>query len=127
MAPILEEPRRRRCEQRFEVRRPISGNAAPEDVVVGPLHHRDGVDLDVAEMLHRALHRVRAVRAGAAERRLAIEALRAQDEAASLGGGEAERLLGETGAGHAAGYRPGARLGATGVRAREGAAPARVC
>ncbi len=42
-----------------QIRAPIAGDPGPEDMVVRTLDHIDGVDLDVAELLHRGRRRLR--------------------------------------------------------------------
>ena len=59
----------------------ISRNARIEDVVVAAFDHIDGVDLHIAQMLHRGARRLGPV----AERRGRIEPLRVQPDASWLG------------------------------------------
>jgi hypothetical protein len=71
-----------------QVGAPISGDAGVEDVMVAALDDIDGVDLHIAEMGDRVGHGLRAV----AERRLCIEPLRAQPDAAGFRFGEGVRF-----------------------------------
>ena len=70
-----------------QIRRAVSRNAGPQDVVVGALDDVDGVDLHIAEMLDG---RARGLGAGA-EGGGRIEALRVQPEAAGAGNADFER------------------------------------
>ena len=78
-----------------QIRALIVGDAGPEDMVMGPLDDIDGVDLHIAEMLHRRGRRLRTV----AERRGAIEPLGAQPDLPGFRFGQG---MGFIGAGHGA-------------------------
>ena len=51
MEPVFKDLSR--LQQPGQMGRPIGGHPAPEDVMVRPLDHRDGVDLDITEVLDR--------------------------------------------------------------------------
>ena len=72
----------------LKIAAPIVRNTRPEDVMVAAFDHIDGVDLHIAEMLHRGLRR----RGSVAKRRRRIEALRAKPDASGGGFGERNGL-----------------------------------
>ena len=76
-----------------QVRAAIIGDAAEENVVMAALDHVDGVDLHIAEMLHRGGGGRRPL----AERIRRVEPLGAQPDSAGLGLGQG---IGRNRAGH---------------------------
>ena len=78
-----------------QMRALVAGDARVQDVVVAALDHVDGVDLHVAQMLHRRARRLRPV----AERRGRIEPLRAQPDASGSSLGERVGFAGGRGHG----------------------------
>ena len=78
-----------------QVRAPVFGNAAPENMVVAALDHVDGVDLHVAEMFDGRRRRVRPL----TERRPGVEPLGAQPDVPGRGLGQGNGFIG---AGHRA-------------------------
>jgi hypothetical protein len=85
-----------------QVLAPVSRNPRVEDVVMAAFNHVDGIDLDVAEMLHRGARRLRPV----AERRGPVEPLGAQPDASGVGFGEREGCLGRAGHGRLGSLKP---------------------
>ena len=76
MRPVLED----RLVDRLRLAQmvaPVSGDARVEDLVMAALDHVDGVDLHIAQVLHRGARRP----GPAAERRVFVEPLGAQPEA----------------------------------------------
>ena len=78
-----------------QIRAPIVGNSGPENMMMAALDDVDGVDLHIAQMLHRRGRRRRPL----AERRRHVEPLRAQPDAPGFGFGQADGFIG---AGHRA-------------------------
>ena len=75
---------------------PVAGNAGPQNVVVATFDDVNGVDLHVAELLHRS----RRCRRPLAERRQRVEPLGAQPDPPGRGLGQG---MGSIGAEHRAG------------------------
>ena len=67
-----------------QVRAPIGGDAAIENVMMAALDHMDGVDLDIAEVIHRCGYGLRPV----AKRLARIEPLGVQPDSPGLGFGQ---------------------------------------
>jgi hypothetical protein len=65
---------------------PVSGNARVEDLVMAAFDHIDGIDLHIAQVLHRGARRLGSV----AEWRGFVEPLCAQPDAPGEGLGERE-------------------------------------
>ena len=72
---------------------PVSRNARIQDVVMAAFDHVDGVDLHIAQMLHRRARR----RGPVAERRGPVEPLRAQPDAPGVGFRKREGFFGRAG------------------------------
>ncbi len=67
-----------------QIRAPVGGDPAPQDMVMRAFDDIDGVDLDIAQMFHRGRCRLRPL----AERHLAVEPLGTQPDAPGLGFGQ---------------------------------------
>ena len=67
-----------------QVRAPVGGDAAVENVMMAALDDMDGVDLDVAEVIHRCRYGLRPV----AKRLSRIEPLGVQPDSPGLGFGQ---------------------------------------
>ena len=85
MGPVFEHALVHR-ERLLEIAAAVLRDPGPEDVMVRPLDHVDGVDLHVAEVRHRRRGR----RRPGAERRRRVEPLRGEPDAPRRGG--AQRL-----------------------------------
>src|SRR5258708_14774048 len=66
----------------------VSRNARVEDLVMAAFDHMDGVDLHIAQVLHRGTRRLGSL----AKRRGFVESLGAQPDASGTGLGEREGL-----------------------------------
>ena len=84
MGPVLEQVPLRL--ERLELIRRIAFQARPEDQMVGPLHHVDGIHLHIAQLIQQPLEPARG--------RGAQEGLTRQQQAPGLEGRHGLRMVG---------------------------------
>ncbi len=92
MGPVLED-RLVHGLRPPEMLAPVSRDARIENVVMAALDHVDGVDLHVAQVLHRRAGRFRTI----AERLVLVEPPGAQPDSLGVGGGNRKGWWGASG------------------------------